>query len=127
MIIVIVSVITARKRNLGQGNMFTGVCLSTEGGAWSGGSGLLWGGGAYSRGVPGPGGGCLVWEGLLPGGACSQWGGEGVCLVGTPRDGYCCGRYASYWNAFLLHKSQPKSEASCVVPLKLGLLRDPVK
>ena len=20
----------------------------------------------------------------------------------TPRDGYCCGRYASYWNAFLL-------------------------
>ena len=19
----------------------------------------------------------------------------------TPRDGYCCGRYASYWNAFL--------------------------
>ena len=23
------------------------------------------------------------------------------CLVETPRDGYCCGRYASYWNAFL--------------------------
>ena len=43
-------------------------------------------------GVPGPGvpapRGCLV-----PGG----------CLVETPprRDGYCCGRYASYWNAFL--------------------------
>ena len=38
-------IITARKRSLGQGNMFTGVCLSTGGG------------------VPGPGG-CLV-----PGGA----------------------------------------------------------
>ena len=37
------------------------------------------GGGAWSRGV------------------CS-WGG---CLVETPPDGYCCGRYASYWNAFL--------------------------
>ena len=37
---------------------------------------------------------CLlpVWGGcLLPGG----------CLVETPHDGYCCGRYASYWNAFL--------------------------
>ena len=38
------------------------------------------------------------------GGACSWWGG---CLVpggmpgGDPPDGYCCGRYASYWNAFL--------------------------
>ena len=38
----------------------------------------------------------------------SGWGG-GVCSrvcacsrgVETPRDGYCCGRYASYWNAFL--------------------------
>ena len=37
-------------------------------------------GGAWSRGVPGPGGG--------PG--------------GDPPDGYCCGWYASYWNAFLL-------------------------
>ena len=47
-----------------------------------------------------------------PGGICSQggiWGvpGPGGCLVGgapgrPPRDAYCCGRYASYWNAFLL-------------------------
>ena len=55
------AIITARKRSLEQGNIFTSVCL-----------------------VPG-------W------GACSQGG----CLVETPRDGYCCGRYASYWNAFL--------------------------
>ena len=29
---------------------------------------------------------------------------EGVPAPGgdTPHDGYCCGRYASYWNAFLL-------------------------
>ena len=39
--------------------------------------------------VPGPGGG--AWSGG-PG----LWG----CLV-PGRDGYCCGRYASYWNAFL--------------------------
>ena len=49
----IYSVTTARKRSLGQGNMFTGVCLSTGVGAWSR-------GGAWTRmGVPGPGG-CLV-------------------------------------------------------------------
>ena len=48
------------------------------------------------------GGRCLLlggaWSGrcLLLGGVCS-----GGCLVETPRDGYCCGRYASYWNAFL--------------------------
>ena len=43
------------------------------------------------------------------GGACS-WGGEVCCLLreggcGDPpkeADGYCCGRYASYWNAFFL-------------------------
>ena len=38
-------------------------------------------GGAWSRGVPGRGG----------------------CLVETLPDGYCCGRYASYWNAFLFN------------------------
>ena len=34
--------------------------------------------------------------GLLLGGACF-----GGCLL-PKADGYCCGRYASYWNAFLL-------------------------
>ena len=35
---------------------------------------------------------------------CSQGGclvPGGVCGDPPPRDGYCCGRYASYWNAFL--------------------------
>ena len=83
-------------------------------------------------GVPGPGGGVCSQGGLLPGGsppgdAWSQggawsWGvsapggylfrgmsvprgvGISACTEADPpgRDGYCCGRYASYWNAFLL-------------------------
>ena len=61
-------IFTARKRSLGQGNMFTGVCLSREGclvwgvpapsgGAWLGVPGL---GGAWSRGD--------AWSGGVPGG-----------------------------------------------------------
>ena len=64
-------------------------------------------------GVPGPGvgGGCLVLGKVsAPGGGVLAWSGgawsRGVSapggLVQTPPDGYCCGRYASYWNAFLL-------------------------
>ena len=70
--------------------------------------------------MPGPGGsapGGVCSEGLLSGVVCSQrgaWLGGGAgprgfapggCLVWgvgtTTRDYYCCGRYASYWNAFL--------------------------
>ena len=55
-----------------------GGCLVPGGCAWSR-------GGAWSRGVPGPGG-----------------VGIPACTEPPPgRDGYCCGRYASYWNAFL--------------------------
>ena len=62
-------IITARKRSLGQGNIFTNVCQEFCSQIW----------------VPGPGG-CLV---------------LGGCVWRPPRDGYCCGQYASYWNAFL--------------------------
>ena len=67
---------------------------SSPGGAWSWGvlrgvPGLIPGGSALG-GVPGPGGS------LVPGGACSQ----GRCLVETSPDGYCCGRHASYWDAW---------------------------
>ena len=41
-------------------------------------------------------GGCLLLGGSAPGGVVV--GGD----PSTPLDGYCCGRYASYWNAFLL-------------------------
>ena len=44
-----------------------------------------------SRGMPAPGG-CL-----FPGGGC-VWR-----RTPRPADDYCCGRYASYWNAFLFH------------------------
>ena len=36
------------------------------------------------------------------GGFGAPWGGV---PGGDPPDGYCCGRYASYWNAFLLNVS----------------------
>ena len=64
-----------------QGVCSKGGCLVPGRGAWSGES--------------------LLRGGLLPGG-CLVWG---VLLAGVPGgdppDGYCCGRYASYWNAFL--------------------------
>ena len=64
--------------------------------------GLLWGG-------------CLFQGGSAPGGVCSQGVPAlgGLLPVGVPAprgsveppppkaDGYCCGRYASYWNTFL--------------------------
>ena len=95
---VCILLITARKRSLGQGNISSSVCqgfclrggvpglsgcLVPGGGAWSR-------GGVWSRGLSGPGG-CL---GL----GVSSLGGVWVEI---PRDGYCCGRYTSYWNAFL--------------------------
>ena len=44
--------------------------------------------------VPGPGG-CMLGGGcLVPGGCLGGW-------WRPPRDGFCFGRYASYWNAFL--------------------------
>ena len=69
-------IFTARKRSLGQGNIFRSVCQEFcphGGGASSRGCFLLGGGGASSRGA--------WWR--------------------PSQDGYCCGRYASYWNTFL--------------------------
>ena len=61
-------IITARKRSLGQGNIFAPVCHSVHGGGvWSRGVCLLWGeGGACSQGGHlVPGGGCLLWGSLV--------------------------------------------------------------
>ena len=63
---------------------------------------LVPGGCAWSRGVPGPGGvpgprgECLVLRGV-PGEV------EGYLVQAhiPLHDSYCCGRYSSYWNAFL--------------------------
>ena len=54
-----------------------------------------------SRGVPAPGEGvpALGGNAFFLGGACSLGGVEET--PPQPADGCCCGRYASYWNAFL--------------------------
>ena len=51
-------------------------------------------------------GGCLLAPGVcVYSGGCLLQGGCGclgvVCSVPPGRDGYCCGWYASHWNAFL--------------------------
>ena len=84
-------IFTARKRSLGQDNIFTSVCqeFCPRGGVCSAGGAWSWGG-LSAPGVPGPRG------------VCSQDG-------SAPRGGVPAGdplrtarRYASYWNAFLL-------------------------
>ena len=82
--------------------------------------GGTWSGGVSGRGIPaprgvpggGPGGsvvqGCLLWGwGSGPGGWGSGPRGIPAYTKADPplRDWYCCGRYASYWNAFLLQLS----------------------
>ena len=77
------------------------------------------GGGCLVLGVPGLGG-LPGWGSLVPGGAWSggtwsqggTWSGGGLvsqhALRQTPppqRDGYCCERYASYWNALFFNSS----------------------
>ena len=61
------------------------------------------------------GGGRL--RGLAGGGV---WGGIPACTEADtpPADGYCCGRYASYWNAFLLQFKNIHLIISSIVLLK---------
>ena len=77
--------------------------------------GCLVQGGSAPGGVSAPRDWCLVRRGLVQGGpgpgGCLLQGvsaprGAGIpaCTEADPppgRDGYCCGRYASHWNAFL--------------------------
>ena len=80
------SVILLTRRGGPGGCLFWGVSAPRGVGGWSRGRGCLLPGGVWRQGG--------AWSGR--GGVCS-----GGCLVETPRDGHCCGRYASYWNAFL--------------------------
>ena len=127
--------VTACKRSLGQGNIFThlsfcsqggcawllggmcgcqghawllGVCACSGGHAWlPGGHAWFWGACVVAGGVHGCQGACMVLGGCawLPGGV---HGCQGACMVaGGASVGYneiwsMSGRYASYWNAFLL-------------------------
>ena len=113
------SVITARKRSLGQGNIFTPVCHSVHTGVVSQHAlqvisqhALQWGvcyPSMHCRWYPSMpcsrgGRGCLLPGGAWSGRVCSRGvpgGGRGSapgggCLVETPPDGYCCRRNASY-------------------------------
>ena len=97
-------IITARKRSLGQGNIFTSVGHSVGGGGSGGFQACITG--HMTRGV--------LPRGVCIGGVCIQ---EGVCLQGGSAGGWAdplprymgyygirstSGQYASYWNAFLL-------------------------
>ena len=62
-------------------------------------------GGVWSRGVSALRGVVCSHGGSGPRGVCSPEGSalrRGCAWWRLPRDGHCCGRYASYWNAFLL-------------------------
>ena len=134
-------IFTARKRSLGQGNIFAYVwhsvhrrgsdipaclaglrghgipaCLAsfhthTQGGSWG-----VWPGGVSRptpKGVSRPTSGGLqahTQGGLQAhthGGLQAHTWGRGIpaCTEADtlPADGYCCGRYASYWNTFLFY------------------------
>ena len=111
-------IFTARKRSLGQGHMFTGVCLSTgglvPGGVWSGG---VWSGGGawsrgsgqgeiWSRGLPGVGDAWSKGGGSGTGGAWSRGLVQGGAWWWPPRrlllPRIHSSSTASYWNAFLV-------------------------
>ena len=83
---------------LWEGGCAIPACLATglQGGAWSG-------------GVPGPGG-------SAPGGGVPALGRlvSQHALRQTPprRDSYCCGQYASHWNAFLSRKHSSRMHAT---------------
>ena len=92
-----ISIITARKRSLGQGNIFIGVCqeFCSRGGGhvWFPGGVCMVAGGAYVVAVHGCGGACMVVWGHV-----WLWG----AYVGYDEIRSMSGRYVSYWNAFLL-------------------------
>ena len=99
--------------------MFSQVCVKNSVHSWSvHGCGNAWHGGMCGRGHVWQGacvaGGMCGMGACVAGGMCGRghvWQGawQGVwqraCMVGGMhgrRDGHCSGRYASYWNAFLL-------------------------
>ena len=83
------------------------------------------GGGACSRGVPAPGvsapGGCLLWGVPAPGGCLL---GEGGVETPPKTSSYCCRRYASYWNAFLLTSARNTCHSMALHIKFIGLILD---
>ena len=79
------SIVTARKRSLRQGNIFAPVCHSVHGGEYLG---------RYPPGQVHP------LASTPPSRYTPFW--AGTPPAGTPPQAGTSGRYASYWNAFLL-------------------------
>ena len=96
---------TARKRSLGQGNIFTPVCHSVHGGGMHGerGACMVKGGMHGWGGMCGRGGVCGKRGDMHgKGGVCSERGRHAWYARPPTRYGQSMrGRYASYWNAFL--------------------------
>ena len=127
--------VTVRKRSLRRLCFYTWLsfcsqwgCLDPGPGGRLGGSGQ---GGVFKprpgRGCPGPGLG-----GPGPGWGVSRPRSRGMCIPACtesdppPADGYCCGWYASYWNAFLLQdKVASISQIKCIVQFLRIALTDP--
>ena len=102
-------IIIARKRSLGQGNVFTPVCLLT---GWRMMSFPVWRPGPmFILGVYDVTSCLVVWPHVPPGGEgflCQEGVSvkrglcqEGVSVMNPPPYVVVSGRYASYWNAFL--------------------------
>ena len=101
-------IITARKRSLRRLCFYR--CLSVQGGFSIG-------------GVLHPGGGCSIQGGILHLGGFSIPGGSpcgGVLHPGGLSIRSMCGRYASYWNAFLFGKILAESCMKCKNGTPLG-------
>ena len=79
-----------------EGDLASGVSRSTPKGKLRG----IWPGGGLQAHTQGGSWGGSGWEGLQ---ARTQGVSIPACTVAdpAPSDDYCCGRYASYWNAFL--------------------------
>ena len=113
--IFIICIVTAHKRSLGQGNIFTPVCHSVHRGGVRGCGEPAW----LWVGVHGCGGSCvvvgacMVAGGMCGWGACMVVGGHawsggmhgcrGEACIGYDKIRSMSGRYASYWNAFLFN------------------------
>ena len=89
------ALVIVRKRSLGQGNIFTIVCLSTGGCIPA-----CNGAGVYTPLDTDPLGRHSRWT-YTPPRQASPWTRIHTSPRETPRDNHWSGQYASYWNAFL--------------------------
>ena len=120
----IICIFTARKRSLGQGNIFTSIYHSV--------------GGEGGVGFPEKHHRSHYWVGLHPGGlhlgGVCIWGSLHLAGLGrppwiqTPREHYWIrlirGRYASYWNAFLFTSSESSFFNSHLTPCPTQLIKE---